>query len=291
MTPAAKSGFELIKRGDLPEAAKAFEAAVQSDAKDADAWLGLARVNFASGFADAARKAFERVLELRPNDSEVAAQLALIRSQSGDPKALDDLIALTNAKDAGFYAYFNLGKVLAAKKDWAGAQRAYAKALELEPKSPFPHVELAMIALELKDTAAAVAHFSQAAESDPGDWEPLYYLARARVLRGEVGQAAIDLLKAIERSPHNLRLRADLVKVCLMAGNTRGALVAGEKLFNEFPEDPQALHLYGVAMFTAGQPQLARTAVEEALKRAPGAVEIRQTLAEIDRILKDLKLS
>jgi Flp pilus assembly protein TadD len=237
-----------------------------------------------------ARPAFERVLELQAHHPEAAAQLALIRVHAGDPKAMDDLISLTQAKDAGFYAWFNLGKVLAAKQDWPGARRAYSKALELEPNSPFPHVELAMIALEEKDTASAVTHFRQAADVDLKDWEPLYYLARARLLRGEVGQASIDIMEALERAPDNKRLRADLVKVCIAAGNTRGALRAGEKLFSLFPDDPQALHLYGVALLTSGQVHEAQQALEEALKRDPNAADVRQTLDELKRVIAEKKL-
>jgi Flp pilus assembly protein TadD len=283
--PKAKAGFRAIERGDLDQALKSFEQAVAADERDLDGWLGMARVRLSRGDEAGARPAFERVLKLQPNHPEAAAQLVMIRVHAGDPKAMDDLIALTKAKDAGFYAYFNLGKVLAAKQDWVGAKRAYSQALALEPKSPFPHVELAMIALEEKDTASAVDHFRQAADVDPSDWEPLYYLARARLMRGEVGQAAIDILEAIDRSPHNQRLRADLVKVCIAAGNTKGALIAGEKLFAEFPDEPQALHLYGVALLTAGQVQQAKEAVEEALRRAPDAADIRATLDEIKKAL------
>jgi Flp pilus assembly protein TadD len=284
-----KVGFFAVERGELDNALKSFDEAVQLNAQDWAAWLGMARVRLARGDEVGARPAFERVLALQPGHSEAASQLALIRAHQGDPKAMDDLIALTNAKDAGFYAYFNLGKVLASKRDWAGASRAYLQALGLEPNSPFPHVELAMVALEQNDTETAVAHFRQAADIDVKDWEPLYYLARARILRGEVGQAAIDILEALERSPHNKRLRADLVKLCIAAGNAKGALMAGERLFAEFPEDPQALHLYGVALLIAGQAHAAQEALEEALKRTPGDAEIQQTLDEIKRALSTEK--
>jgi superkiller protein 3 len=288
--PKAKAGFRAIERGDLDEALVSFEQAVAANDQDLEGWLGLARVRLARGDEEEARPAFERVLQLQPNQPEAAAQLALIRAHAGDPKAMDDLIALSKAKDAGFYAWFNLGKMLAAQQDWPGAKRAYSKALELEPNSPFPHIEMAMIAMEEKDTASAVSHFRQAADVDPKDWEPLYYLARARLLRGEVGQASIDIMEALERAPGNKRLRADLVKVCIAAGNTKGALLAGEKLFSLFPDDPQALHLYGVALLTSGQVHEAQQALEEALKRDPNAADVRQTLDELKRVIAEKKL-
>jgi Flp pilus assembly protein TadD len=284
-----KAGFFAVERGDLDGALKLFAEAIQLDERDWEAWLGTARVRLARGDEAGALPAFERVVGLRPGHSEAASHVALIRAHQGDPRAMDDLVALTNAKDAGFYAYFNLGKVLASKRDWAGASRAYHQALGLVPNSPFPHVELALMALEQNDTETAVAHFRQAADADVKDWEPLYYLARARLLRGEVGQAAIDILEALERSPRNKRLRADLVKVCIAAGNSKGALMAGEKLFAEFPEDPQALHLYGVALLVSGQAYEAQEALEEALKRMPGDAEIQQTLDEIKRALSTQK--
>jgi Flp pilus assembly protein TadD len=286
----AKAGFRAIERGDLAEALKTFQEAVAVNDRDVEAWLGLARVRLSQGDEANARPAYERVVALAPGHSEAASQVALIKAHQGDPKAVDDLVALTNAKDAGFYAYFNLGKVLASQKDWVGAQRAYQKALELEPQSPFPHIELAMVAMEQQDTETAVAHFRRAADVDSKDWEPLYYLARARILRGEVGQASIDILEALERAPNNKRLRADLVKVCIAAGNTKGALLAGEKLFSLFPDDAQALHLYGVALLTSGQVHEAQQALEEALKRDPGAADVRQTLEELKRVIAEKKL-
>jgi len=279
-------GFRAIERGDLAAARSAFEEAVTVDEKDVQAWLGLARVRMALSEDGPALAAYQRVVSLGPNN-EAASQAAYLRARQGDAKAMDDLISLTKAKDAGFYAYFNLGKVLVTKQDWAGARKAYENAIALEPKSSFPHVDLALVALEQGNSADAIAHLEQAVILDPQAWEPIHMLSRVRTLMGEVGQASLLLLKAIERSPHNELLRSDLVKVCLAAGNTNGALIAAEQLFNEFPDAAQTLHLYGIALLANGQVENAQTALEDGLRKASPeeAGPIKQTLEELKALV------
>lgn len=287
-----KVGLRAVERGDLAAARAAFEEAIKANDKDWEAWLGLGRVLLATGQDGPARKAYEKVIAIVPNNGEAASQVALLRARQGDEKAMDDLIALTKAKDAGFYAYFNLGKVLGARQDWPGARRAYERALELEPKSPFPYVELAQIAVEQKDLPRAVQQLERASELDPLDWQPVYMLARARILQGEVGQASLLLLKAIRLAPHQEMLRADMVKVCLAAQNTKGALVAAEELFGEFPDSLQTFYLYGIALMTNGRGEDAKSVLEEGLQKAKKpeeAAPFRALLDELEGALKKKK--
>ncbi len=82
-------------------------------------------------------------------------------------------------------AYWYLGADELADREFARAEKTFARALELAPQEAWPHVGLAKALQRLSRHAEALEHFGRAAERTPHD--PQVHLGRGRSLR-DLGQ-------------------------------------------------------------------------------------------------------
>lgn len=129
-------------RGEADAARAAFEAALQIDARDATATLGLGRLDLAAGDTDAAAARFVRVFA------------------SGDPALRQE-------------AWWGAGQCHRLAGDLAGARHLFEQALELGgPRSGEVAWSLGQTALELGDAAEAIVFLRDALETVPGARRP-----------------------------------------------------------------------------------------------------------------------
>jgi len=130
-------GTELSRRGDHPDALRAFEIAVQIDRRDADAWVDLGAAYIRAGMIREAIDALRSALEIEP------------------------LHAL---------GHYNLGLAYQERKHYDDAIREFKAALLLEPdlgdpvKNPAAAINPALpyvrLAVYLETTGATPALFS-----------------------------------------------------------------------------------------------------------------------------------
>ena len=79
-------GLAALKRGDLAEAARRFQAAIDLDARNAPAYLNLGDVRHDEGDAVGATKAWERLVDTSPERAYLAfTRLETAYRSSGDP--------------------------------------------------------------------------------------------------------------------------------------------------------------------------------------------------------------
>jgi tetratricopeptide (TPR) repeat protein len=286
---AAVQGTQLLQSGDLASAIYAFEEGLRLDPKDLDCMSGLARAHLAKDSPSAAREALQRWLSEDAQSAEAQSHLALLDFRAGKKAALGRLKALADAPEAGFFQFYNLGSALQEKKDVEGARAAYEKALAAQPKSPYVLVELGRLDLDGKDPKAAAKHFEAAAKLLPQDFLPHELWARALAIGGELGRAIQVLDAALPLAPRPKEVYAELVKLCLAAGNPPAALAAGKALLRVDPADPQSLYLSGVAQLASGEVPEAARLLEQAVKKAPTVQAYQRTLAEVRQVIARAK--
>ncbi len=133
-SPDAARGVSALQSGDFPSAKTAFEAAIASNPRDADAhhYLGvtLEKLNDKTG----AEREYKAALALKPDLAEAAANLGAMYVEA---QRWDDAIAVlkpaVQKRGDSAATQFNLALALTGKGDQASAARAFDAAIKLTP--------------------------------------------------------------------------------------------------------------------------------------------------------------
>ena len=160
--PAASAevlrGERLLVNGQLDEAERVFESAIEENPDDARAWLDLgltleARENFSG-----AMKAYEKAAAIDPDFAEAFNNLGVLQRESGDLESATASLERAATLDPDFTAArFNLGLAYEDTGRVDDAEREYLATIRQTPGDPVPRINLAMMYLDedrLEDAAA-----------------------------------------------------------------------------------------------------------------------------------------
>jgi superkiller protein 3 len=157
-TPEVMRGEQLLVNGQLDEAQRAFESAIDANPDDARAWLDLGLALEARNQLEAAMKAYEKSVAIDPAFAEALNNLGVLQRESGDLAASIASLERAAALDPDFTAArFNLGLAYEDAKRIDDAEAEYLATIEQTPGDPIPRINLAMMYLEvdrLEDAAA-----------------------------------------------------------------------------------------------------------------------------------------
>lgn len=121
---------------------------------------------------------------------------------------LDEAEALARQTPLDCYACLRVrGKVAAARRDWAGAERWFAEAARQGPSLPFAHEEWGEARLARGDLAGAQQAFQEAARRAPSWADPLKGLGDVAARRGAWRQAMEAYNKALLYAPAWVELK------------------------------------------------------------------------------------
>ncbi len=190
---------------DDERAAACLETSGRAWDASATAWLERGHVAESANERASARAAYERALELDPNDVDAARALGASLRRTRDDEALRSLVEryekttangavraillanvamLEGAEDGSPQAevaasaaatsnpdeplvHFVRGRIAEAREDLEGATAFYARALELDPTMSEAHIRLGRIRLQLEDPEAAAEHLRRYVEIEP----------------------------------------------------------------------------------------------------------------------------
>ncbi len=185
-----------------------------------------------------ARAALERALALDPSDAETMAFLGHVEAQLGRP------------------ALAHLSAGVAARPDWSAG-----------------HHLLALYYIKQEVYGLAVDELQTALRLDPADRQARLDLARAQVGLGQYVAAEEALVGAVEAAPKDLTTHLALVR--FYAGHAfrvsdRG-LAAALAAADLAPDNAEVHDLLGWMYFLAGDSELARLHLENALRLDPAS--------------------
>jgi tetratricopeptide (TPR) repeat protein len=176
LDPDVAAGYAAYQEGDLAAARTHYEQALQKDAGNRDALLGLAALDMRAQRYDAAAAHYRRLLQANPRDPYALAGLLALRGGQVDPLSAESRVKTLLASDTGTDVLnFTLGNEYARQGRWAEAQQAYFKALAADPGNPdfaynlavsLEHIGKPKLALEQYRQALALAQ-QRAASFDP----------------------------------------------------------------------------------------------------------------------------
>lgn len=197
---ALRGRFEL-QDGEASKAEASLRAAVAADPRDGAAafWLGQALLRQRQ--FDEAERAFEGALRLSPSSGSVHVELSRLMLRRG--RAAD---AVTYARDAVRLAPRDgagraaLVRALAAAGDLGGATRALAAVSAGRERDPQLRMLEGELRLARKDPAGAARAFSEALEASPALYEALDGLVASRLATGDAEGARRDVAAALART-------------------------------------------------------------------------------------------
>ena len=136
--PAARVGDGAASGARMPPEVTAqvqrYRQALTMDPNDVAANIGLGNLLFDSGQYEKAIDHYSKALEKDPKNADVRVDRAIAyHGMNQDPKAKDELVAVTQSHPEHRNAWLNLGVVSANMGDNATAIRAWEQYLKLEP--------------------------------------------------------------------------------------------------------------------------------------------------------------
>ncbi len=228
----------------------------------------------------------EETLRQNPNDTNARRILARIYTRMiGDQqnkidenmlkKAIEQYSKVVEKDPKDSDTWLMLGRLNKVAQNSSEAEKAYKKALELDPGNEDAMTGLAMVYADLGDTKSATDLLRQAADKNPSA-RSLAQLANGYEQMHEYGLAAETIKKAIEMGPPNAsELNQALAQDLLLSDQLEESLSVYKKLVQENPKDVQSYLRMSQIYRQQRKFAESRAASEKAKEFDPSSVEIR----------------
>ena len=290
----------LFLAAELPAAAEACFVNAETLAPGEMRWpYYLGQVYRTRGDLAQAASAFERVLRLQPSDVPALIWNGRVHLDLGRPEAAEALFATALAVRPGtFAAQFGLGRAALERRSYARAVRELEAALAIAPHASVAHYPLATAYRGLGDQARADAHMQQRGSADviPPDplmeeialvlESPLAYQRRGLEALGRQSwaEAAAHFGKGLELQPAVPVLRESLRNkrgaALFQMGDAQGARQQFEEGIRQSPwYAPHHVGL-GILMVLDGLDREAIQSLRMAVRIDPAYPEARLQLAD-----------
>jgi tetratricopeptide (TPR) repeat protein len=226
---------------------------------------------------------------IRQNPDDLTARRILGRIYTrmiGDPqqrkinedmvkRAIEQYKKVGEKEPADLDTWLMLGRLYKVAQNSVDAEKAYRKALELDPNNEDAMSGLAMVYADLGDNKSASEMLRKVADKSPG-MRTLTALAGTYEQMREYGLAAESLKKALEFSPgSNPELKRALAQNLMLAEQYDEALQVYQELLAEDPKDGQSQLRVSQIYRQKHDFAKAREASRKALEIDPENLEVR----------------
>jgi tetratricopeptide (TPR) repeat protein len=247
----AKTHWDAVARGQAylhagrADRAFACVSAIRDDAPGAGEAMAIA------GFAlirmneyRAARLAFDRAIELQPNQFEALVALADINLGLGNGlRGIDLLQRAARLRSGEFNVWLTMGKVQSDLGDLTQAIAAYERALAVKPTDRDALIGLIGALTNSSRSARAAAWVAQALERYPDDPAILGLAARTAFDTNHPDDTIALAERALGKDRHNLNALLAQASAFLARSQCQQALVAAERAAAVAPNDRAVLQL------------------------------------------------
>jgi tetratricopeptide (TPR) repeat protein len=266
------------------EAEAGFQALAASG--DGRGVAGLADTKEAQGQAGAAAKLLEQELAKQPDRDGYRLALAEVLSRMGRlQEARTQLETLARKNPDASAVQTRLGTVQKQLGDSAGALQSYRKAHQSQPADLNAALGYALLLDDAGEKEQARLAYEEVLKIDSENSTALNNLAYIQADQGvELDRALGMAQRALQRSPKNPNISDTLGLIYIRKKLSSQAVQVLQEVVARVPDNPSfRLHL-GMALYDAGQRQLAKKELEKALQYKPSAAEqakIRELVARI----------
>ena len=280
-----------------PEVADAARQALDSlaqDPRDPARWGRFAMTCEANGIVGPARDAYAMAASLDGSEAKWRYRLALVEARSGrTDDALRDLRRAIELNPTYAPAHRRLGLWLLDRHDTDGAERAFARAADLEPGEVSAAVGLARVHLQRQQNQQAVDVLERALAQHAGDRYALQLLGTAYRRLGRVDEAEYALAIGSSGEPawpdpwtdemlqyrRGFAVRLKDATAYFSAGQLALSISLLEQLRQERPDDIALLNHLGEVYVAAGRTAEGVRLLEQVVARDPERFEAYVNLA------------
>ena len=273
-------------QGDLNAALTELQSQAVRAPQDPAPHYNLGRVYAKRAEWDAAKREFEKAIELRPNyiPARLAlAQLQLSRGEFND--ALETALALLGLDERNTAARVIQSTALMGLKKYGEARQVLENVLKAEPGLADVNIQLGAVNLADKKYPEAEAAFRRAYQLNPVDLRGLMGMVEAAIAQNQT-DAALALLQAeAAKAPSRVDLQMALGNTAVRAAKYDLALATYQKLLNQTEKGSAAQgEVYlrtGETYRRMGNTAEAIGALNKARETLPNSVAVLNTLAMV----------
>ena len=159
-------GHATLQRGELEQARRDYEQALQRDPNNTDALLALAAIAQRQGRGDDAERLRQRALVANPSDPATQAATLSGAAAEADPQTTESrLKTLLSTQPESAPLNFALGNLYSRQSRWAEAQQAYFNAVAADGDNPDYLFNLAVSLDHLRQPRLAAQHYRLALDA------------------------------------------------------------------------------------------------------------------------------
>jgi len=176
-------GLDYVLLDDYTDAIKWLKKSVELQPTNKDAWYYLGRAYYSKAQLPEARAAFEKVLELHPQDTKAQTNIGLILETSGQTDAAMEAYRTAIAwqekgAEASEQPYANLGSLLLEQGRAQDGVAALEKAVAMSPRNAFCRLKLGIAYRQLGRLQDSEEQLIQATTLEPENAAAHYQLGR-----------------------------------------------------------------------------------------------------------------
>jgi len=206
-------------------------------------------------------------------EDDVGQLVAKARSAGGRALQLDPASAETLASLAVLSYAFD--------HDWAGAERGFERALDLNPSYARGHLQYALGLLTRARFDAAIAHIRAARALDPLSYAIGNDLATALVCAGRYDEAIASARQTLRNDPTFAYAHVALGDALAMKGDSTAALAEFEQAIRTLGRGPWILGPMGYALARAGRNAEAQNIAREIESDDGGGAQLAHVYAAL----------
>ncbi|MDB4986051.1 MAG: domain protein putative component of TonB system [Myxococcaceae bacterium] len=288
-SPMVKEAEALLAKGDADAARSKFEQAVQADAGDVRALLGLGLSLEALDKPAEAERAYRAALAAEPSFAEAHNNLGLLlRDRGDDAKAIEELELATAADPRLASAQINLALALEETGRANEAALAYDKAVQLAPKDAMLRANRGLFLLAQHQSEPALQQLRSGLAVAAGDRAALLALGNGFRRAGKPDEAVRALSQAVKAGDGKPTpaLLSELALAQNAANDAAGAKASLGQALELEPRYATAHYLLGSIEAAAGDLRAARTHYERCIAlepKGPLAAKAKEKLAALKK--------
>ncbi len=273
----------VAEQRSLADAGKEIEQMLAVTPNAAKLQFALAELQANSGNLDGARRIYEQVIKdsaEMPAGSEGRWRLAMLAMSEGKT---DEAVALASevlADDPNNEQALLIRGAIALERD--DAEQVIADARTVVKNKPDSVDALRLLAqghLKKQEFALAQDALSSAIKVAPDQPASYLELARVRVASGDLDGALATLEALLEKIPENADAQNAIAQIQLGQQDWASLETSSKRILDSSPDHPIGHYLQGLLLQRQGDLDGAIKAFQQALDRAPGAVEPLLALA------------
>lgn len=257
-------------------------------------WIAFVVVAAALGAATWSRNAdyasrvgmYEDLAARLPNNARALALLADYHQREGNLEAAQHWLERSVALEPVVESLNNLGNVLQARGDLAGARSLFERALSLRSNDPTTLSNLGNALAAEGRTDDAIVRFEAALRAKPDLAAALFNLANTLAQAGRFAEAVTRYEQVLQLTPDDAEARANYSAALMELGRADEAVTQIREAVRRRPEHPGLRNACGVTLARAGRLREALAEFEAAVRFAPDNLEYRRNAEQAAQALR-----